>query len=548
MKTKYLKRIVAFVIVLSMVFTTVAMAIPFGQAKKMLKNGYSWDYVQKFVKRKGIMKGYPDGKFYENQYVKRADAIVMIDRAFKLSALIDILNRDYKDMFDDVDINEYFYEAIYIAKLLGITKGRGNNKFFPKQSITVEEVLLLIERAMDKNKYFEFDEDIDLWEDYKDLLGKNKNLKDYATRGDIATLLYYVLTGGQYDEESEYDIDDIQLTIEEGEVLRFDDEYDKKDSLVETIEDEVDDLVYVQFTKPSDKNNNFLYYDYDSSSRSNSFVTNKNKYYVDPERKQLDLSKVTVVPKKAGALEIEYLAYDDEGDSYKGLIKITVEEKRGELEDITFTGYENAPISFSISKFKEVFKKEFDYSSNDKISFKLPDKKYGALYFDEDNDGELERNEKIEKDDIFKLKQMNLVYFYPAPDQVDDEKTIEIEYTVEDGDGNIYEGKIKILVKSLLDTLTLEEDDAFGQEVQEYLDEFEDHDFVTILFEKVDKDSDSDLRAGTRSVIGTEISIRRLVSVEFVPERNFDGTTFKYTVKTNDGLQFIGLIKVEADN
>ena len=195
-----------------------------------------------------------------------------------------------------------------------------------------------------------------------------------------------------------------------------------------------------------------------------------------------------------------------------------------------------------------MFKKEFDYSSNDKISFKLPDKKYGALYFDEDNDGELERNEKIEKDDIFKLKQMNLVYFYPAPDQVDDEKTIEIEYTVEDGDGNIYEGKIKILVKSLLDTLTLEEDDAFGQEVQEYLDEFEDHDFVTILFEKVDKDSDSDLRAGTRSVLGTEISIRRLVSVEFVPGRNFDGTTFKYTVKTNDGLQFIGLIKVEADN
>jgi hypothetical protein len=341
MKTKYLKRIVAFVIVLSMVFTTVAMAIPFGQAKKMLKNGYSWDYVQKFVKRKGIMKGYPDGKFYENQYVKRADAIVMIDRAFKLSALIDILNRDYKDMFDDVDINEYFYEAIYIAKLLGITKGRGNNKFFPKQSITVEEVLLLIERAMDKNKYFEFDEDIDLWEDYKDLLGKNKNLKDYATRGDIATLLYYVLTGGQYDEESEYDIDDIQLTIEEGEVLRFDDEYDKKDSLVETIEDEVDDLVYVQFTKPSDKNNNFLYYDYDSSSRSNSFVTNKNKYYVDPERKQLDLSKVTIVPKKAGALEIEYLAYDDEGTK-----KTAVQQGAGMSVTKSSTEKEKAAIEF----------------------------------------------------------------------------------------------------------------------------------------------------------------------------------------------------------
>jgi hypothetical protein len=524
------------------------MAMPYGQAKKMLKNKPGWEYVQKYVKRKGIMKGFPDGKFYENLYVKRADAVVMIDRAFKLSALIDMLNRDYKDIFDDVDKNEYYFDAIYIAKLLGITKGRGNNKFFPKQSVTIEEVILLIERAMDKNKYFEFDDGIDLWEDYKDLVGKNKDLDDYATRGDIATLLYYVLTEGKYDEESEYDLNEIQVTIQEGEVLRFDDEYDKKYSLVESIEDEVDDLEYVQFTKPLDKNNNFLYYGYDSSSRSNSFVTNGNKYYVDPTRKQLALSDVTVVPKKDGILEIEYLAYDDEGDSYKGLIKITVEEKLGELEDITFTGYENAPISFNISKFKEVFKEEFDYSSSDKISFKLPDKKYGALYFDEDYDGELEKSEKVEKDDIFKLKQMNLVYFYPAPDQVDDEKTIEIKYTAEDRDGNLYEGKINIVVKSLLDTLTLEEDDDFGQEVKDYLDEFDDYDFEMILFENIDKDGDSDLRVGTRSVIGTQISMRRLVNVEFVPERDFDGTTFKYTVTTVDDLQFIGLVKVEVED
>ena len=169
MDTKYFKRIIAFIIVLSMIFTTTAMAMPYGQAKKMLKNKPGWEYVQKYVKRKGIMKGFPDGKFYENLYVKRADAVVMIDRAFKLSALIDMLNRDYKDIFDDVDKNEYYFDAIYIAKLLGITKGRGNNKFFPKQSVTIEEVILLIERAMDKNKYFEFDDGIDLWEDYKDL-------------------------------------------------------------------------------------------------------------------------------------------------------------------------------------------------------------------------------------------------------------------------------------------------------------------------------------------------------------------------------------------
>lgn len=143
---------------------------------------------------------------------------------------------------------------------------------------------------------------------------------------------------------------------------------------------------------------------------------------------------------------------------------------------------------------------------------------------------------------------MNLVYFYPAPDQVDDEKTIEIKYTAEDRDGNLYEGKINIVVKSLLDTLTLEEDDDFGQEVKDYLDEFDDYDFEMILFENIDKDGDSDLRVGTRSVIGTQISMRRLVNVEFVPERDFDGTTFKYTVTTVDDLQFIGLVKVEVED
>ena len=43
------------------------------------------------------------------------------------------------------------------------------------------------------------------------------------------------------------------------------------------------------------------------------------------------MSKVTIVPKKAGALEIEYRHMMMKG-LYKGLIKITVEEKRGELE------------------------------------------------------------------------------------------------------------------------------------------------------------------------------------------------------------------------
>ena len=550
MYKKYLKRIIAFVVLLSMVFTTVAMAMPYGQAKKLIKNGYRWEHVEKFVKGKGIMKGFPDGKFYEDLNVKRADAIIMIDRAFKLSALVDLLNRDYKDIFDDVDENEYYFNAIYIAKLIGITKGRGNNKFFPKQSVTIEEVILLIERAMDKNKYFEFDDDIDLRDNYKELVKKNKDLDDFATRGEIAAMLYYVLTGSEYDAEpeNEYDLKGISRTILEDEVLKFDDEYGKKDSIIESIEEQVDDLEFVQFEKPLNKDNNFLYDEYDEDSRSNSFVTNSDKYYVDPNRRQMALSEVTVVPKNSGVLEIEYMAYDDEGDSYKGLIKITVEDNYDDLDDIAFTGHENTPINFVISKFKEVFKKEFDYTTDDKTSFELPDKKFGTLYFDENNDGKLRNTEKIEAKNSFKLKQMNLIYFYPAEDYVDEKEPVEIEYTVKDKDGNVYKGNIKITVNSLLDKLTIDEDDDFGEEVKDHLDEFDDYDFQTILFEKLDKDDKSALKIGTRAVIGTELSIRRLKDIEFEPGRGFDGTTLKYTVTTDDGLQFIGFVTVEIDD
>ena len=551
MHTKYLKRIIAFVILLSMLFTTVAMAIPYGQAKKLIRNGYSWENVEKYVQGKGIMKGFPDGKFYENLNVKRADAIIMIDRAFKLSALVDLINRDYKDIFDDVDESEYYFDAVYIAKLIGITKGRGNNNFHPKQSVTIEEVILLIERAMEKSKYFEFDDDIDLRENYKDMVEKNKDLKDFATRGEIAAMLYYVLTGSKYNDEpdSKYDLKEISRTIEEDEILTFDDNYGKKDSIIESIEDLVDALEYVEFTKPLNKNNNFLYYEY-TGKGSDSFVINDRDYYVNPIGSQKALSEVTIVPKTSGVLEIEYIAYDDEGDSYKGLIKITVEDKYDDLDDIAFTGHENTPIKFIISKFKEVFKKEFEYTSDDEISLELPDKKFGTLYFDENNDGKLGNTEKIEAKNSFKLKQMARIYFYPAADFVDEKDPAVIEYTVEDKDDNFYEGKINIKVSALLDKLTIDEDDDFGEEVKDHLDEFDDYVFETIKFEKLDEDDDFDLNFEnkTSSLFEIEFYITHLEDVVFNPGSDFDGATLKYTVTTDDGLEFTGLVTVEVDD
>ncbi len=431
MYTKYFKRIIAFVIVLSMVFTTVAMAMPYGQAKKFIRNGYSWDEVKEYVQGKGIMKGFPDGNFYENLYVKRADAIVMIDRAFKLNALIDSLNIDYEELFDDVDVDEYYFHSIYIAKALGITKGIGNNKFNPKHSVTIEEVILLIERAMEKNKDFEFDEDIDLREDYDELVGENKKLSDFATRGEIAAMLYYVLTGSEYKagpEEEEENEDKITRTIKENETLIFGKKYDNKDSLIEDIKELVEeDFDYVKFTKPLNSDNDFLYYDYNEDSNSNSFVRNGKEYYLEPDtdEDELDLSEVTIVPKTTGVLKIEFTAFDGEGDSYEGIIEITVEPMLGELK--------------------------------------------------------------------------------------------------------------------------IDEDDDFAEEVKGNLEEFDEYDFEKIIFEKLDKDDDYDLKieGSTRSLFRRNMAIERLVKVVLETSEDFDGAKLKYTVTTDDGLRFTGLIEID---
>jgi len=55
---------------------------------------------------------------------------------------------DVKSNFDDVVSSTYYYEAVGIAKSLGIATGAGNNQFLPEATITREEAAVLIDRAL----------------------------------------------------------------------------------------------------------------------------------------------------------------------------------------------------------------------------------------------------------------------------------------------------------------------------------------------------------------------------------------------------------------
>ncbi|MCX7709880.1 MAG: glycosyl hydrolase 53 family protein [Clostridia bacterium] len=94
---------------------------------------------------KGVTSGTSQTTFSPEKNVTRADYLVMLVRALGLSAKVD-------GNFDDVKETDYFYEAVGIAKKLGIATGSGNNKFNPQAEISRQDMMVLTSRALKATK------------------------------------------------------------------------------------------------------------------------------------------------------------------------------------------------------------------------------------------------------------------------------------------------------------------------------------------------------------------------------------------------------------
>ncbi len=90
---------------------------------------------------KGIISGTSATTFDPGKKITRADFMVMLVKALKLKA-------DFTDNFADINKDAYYYEAVGIAKKLGITAGTGNNKFNPKGEITRQDMMVLVVNAL----------------------------------------------------------------------------------------------------------------------------------------------------------------------------------------------------------------------------------------------------------------------------------------------------------------------------------------------------------------------------------------------------------------
>ncbi len=102
---------------------------------------YSWaasyiDYL--FVKN--VVNGTGNNNYSPAQNVSRGDFMLMLYRALNLTATD-------RGNFSDVPKGSYYYNAIAVAKSLGIAKGDGD-KFMPAAGITREDAMALVDRAL----------------------------------------------------------------------------------------------------------------------------------------------------------------------------------------------------------------------------------------------------------------------------------------------------------------------------------------------------------------------------------------------------------------
>lgn len=141
---------------------------------------YSWARKQiEVLASKGIISGTNKElkTFDPARNISRADFIVLLVKALDFNGLVD-------SNFSDVNESKYYYEAVGIAKKLGITEGSGNNMFNPEQEITRQDMMVLVAKALRIAKKEVADADASYLQSYSDA----SNVSGYATES-VAALV-----------------------------------------------------------------------------------------------------------------------------------------------------------------------------------------------------------------------------------------------------------------------------------------------------------------------------------------------------------------------
>ncbi len=126
--------------------TTVAGTFAVGYVHKSFNDINEYGWAQKAIEvmaSKGVINGVSGDHYVPAAPVKRADFILLLVRALGLSG-----DAASGGSFSDVPSDAYYANAVAVAKKLGIVAGVGNGQFNPEQSISRQDMMVMIDLAM----------------------------------------------------------------------------------------------------------------------------------------------------------------------------------------------------------------------------------------------------------------------------------------------------------------------------------------------------------------------------------------------------------------
>ena len=153
----------------------------------------------------GIIRGTASDTYSPANNITRADFASLLIRAFKLES-------DNAENFADVTASDYFASELAIARNTGIVNGIGDNKFAPRNTITRQDMMVIVHRALQKQNvgfgdsnepnYSDFTTVADYAKEAVSALigagivnGKSGRIApaDYTTRAEVAVLIKRIL-------------------------------------------------------------------------------------------------------------------------------------------------------------------------------------------------------------------------------------------------------------------------------------------------------------------------------------------------------------------
>jgi hypothetical protein len=104
-------------------------------------NYWAKDFITELTRR-GILTGFPDGKFHPNEPVTRSQFAALVASVFKKTKVRNAIN------FKDVSTSHWAYNGIREAYEMGFLGGTSGNQFNPNQSLSRLQVLVALTRGL----------------------------------------------------------------------------------------------------------------------------------------------------------------------------------------------------------------------------------------------------------------------------------------------------------------------------------------------------------------------------------------------------------------